>query len=97
MKRLIFILLLTVISSAEKLDFREAILNRGMRISINDREITEHQNLIFRLQPTWIIGIYHNGNWNNTVVTRDNKFHRIIDTPYKVKLNGSLTIQIDEK
>ena len=96
-KNCFFVLVLSfVLFAGERIDFREAILNHGIRISISEKEISANQCLLFRTQPTWVVGIYHNNEWNNTVVLRNNKYNQITNTPYSVKLNGSLSVLIND-
>jgi len=92
----IMTLMLTVYGKDLVVDFREAILYHDIRISINDREIHENQSLYFSTQPTWVIGIFHNGKWNKEVILRDGKYKKIRNTPYSVKLDGSIGLIIPD-
>ena len=81
----------------QKVDFREAIFEHNIRISINELEIDENQRLILRAQPTWIIGVFYNDRWNKVVILRDGKYKKIINTPYSVKVDGSIGLLIPKQ
>jgi len=90
----IMTLMLTVYGKDLVVDFREAILYQDIRISLNDVEINENQTLILSSQPTWVVGIYYNGEWHKEVILRDGKYNKIRNTPYSVKLDGSIGLII---
>lgn len=86
----------TVLGKNIEVDFREAILHHDIRISLNDKEIDENQMLILSSQPTWVVGIYYDGKWNKEVILRDGKYNEIKNTPYSVKLSGSIGLLIPD-
>jgi len=77
---LICLILISFIFS-EKIDFREAILDHGMRISLNGKELDKYQQFIWS-EDSYIIGIFYNGQWNETVIMRGRKRREIKNTPY---------------
>jgi len=77
-----------------RVDFREAILYHDIRISLNGEDIHENQTLLLSTQPTWVVGIYYDGKWQKEVILRDGNYNKVRNTPYQVKLDGSIGLII---
>ena len=92
----IMVLLLVISGKDLKIDFREAILYHDIKITLNGEEIHENQTLFLSSQPTWVVGVYYDGKWNKEVILRNGDYNRIRNTPYSVKLDGSIGLLIPD-
>ena len=88
-----------IIKKKEKyheVDFREAILFYGMKLSLNDVKMNENQSLWLASEATWVVGIHYNNKWNKAVILRNGEYNKIEGTPFSVRLNGSVGLLIPE-
>ncbi len=88
MKKNIIFIVLAIASTCLAVDFRTAILDNGMRISLNDVEISHTQSLIFSKDETWVVGICYVGCWYQSIVKVGGGYTKIKGTPYLVKLDA---------
>jgi len=88
-----------VVKKEEKyheVDFREAILFYGTRISLNGEEMNENQSLYLSSECTWVVGIHYNKKWHKVVILRDGQYKKVEGTPFSVRLKGSVGLLMPE-